>query len=87
MSGAATVEAVIADAHRREWGKVLAATARVARDLDLAEECVQEAYAAAAHFRQAALRRSGHGQVAAVGTRDARSAPSSRPRYRLSTRC
>lgn len=47
MSGAATVEAVIADAHRREWGKVLAATARVARDLDLAEECVQEAYAAA----------------------------------------
>lgn len=26
---------------------MLAATARVARDLDLAEECVQEAYAAA----------------------------------------
>lgn len=41
------VEAVIADAHRREWGRVLAATARTARDLDLAEECVQEAYAAA----------------------------------------
>jgi RNA polymerase sigma-70 factor, ECF subfamily len=45
MTGA--VEAAIADAHRREWGRVLAATARVARDLDLAEECVQEAYAAA----------------------------------------
>jgi RNA polymerase sigma-70 factor, ECF subfamily len=34
----------VADAHRREWALVLAATVRVARDLDLAEECVQEAY-------------------------------------------
>jgi RNA polymerase sigma-70 factor (ECF subfamily) len=41
------VETAIADAHRREWARVLAATVRVARDLDLAEECVQEAYAAA----------------------------------------
>jgi RNA polymerase sigma-70 factor (ECF subfamily) len=41
------VAAVIAEAHRREWARVLAATVRVARDLDLAEECVQEAYAAA----------------------------------------
>jgi len=41
------VEAAVAGAHRREWGRVLAATARVARDLDLAEECVQEAYASA----------------------------------------
>lgn len=45
MTGA--VAAVIAEAHRREWARVLAATVRVARDLDLAEECVQEAYAAA----------------------------------------
>ncbi|MEU7836456.1 MULTISPECIES: sigma-70 family RNA polymerase sigma factor [unclassified Nonomuraea] len=37
----------MADAHRREWAFVLAATVRVAQDLDLAEECVQEAYAAA----------------------------------------
>ena len=44
---AAAVEAAVADAHRNEWGRVLAATARTARDLDLAEECVQEAYAAA----------------------------------------
>jgi RNA polymerase sigma-70 factor, ECF subfamily len=44
---AASVERAVADAHRREWAFVLAATARVARDLDLAEECVQEAYAAA----------------------------------------
>ncbi|MET0693819.1 MAG: sigma-70 family RNA polymerase sigma factor, partial [Propionibacteriaceae bacterium] len=42
-----TVEAAVVDAHRREWALVLAATVRVARDLDLAEECVQEAYAAA----------------------------------------
>ena len=41
------VEAVLADAHRRDWALVLGATARVAKDLDLAEECVQEAYAAA----------------------------------------
>ncbi len=41
------VEAVVADAHRRGWALVLAATVRVARDLDLAEDCVQEAYAAA----------------------------------------
>ncbi len=47
MSDRAAVEAAIADAHCREWARVLAATARVARDLDLAEECVQEAYAAA----------------------------------------
>ena len=41
------VEAAVADAHRREWATVLAATVRIARDLDLAEECVQDAYAAA----------------------------------------
>ena len=35
--------AAVADAHRREWAFVLAATARVAGDLDLAEECVQDA--------------------------------------------
>jgi RNA polymerase sigma factor (sigma-70 family) len=44
MSG---VAAAVADAHRREWARVLAATVRVTRDLDLAEECVQEAYARA----------------------------------------
>ncbi len=41
------VGAAVADAHRREWGFVLAATARVARDIDVAEECVQDAYLAA----------------------------------------
>jgi RNA polymerase sigma factor (sigma-70 family) len=47
VTDVATVEAAIADTHRREWARVLAVTVRVARDLDLAEECVQEAYAAA----------------------------------------
>jgi RNA polymerase sigma-70 factor (ECF subfamily) len=42
-----TVQKAVEEAHRREWAFVLAATARVARDLDLAEECVQEAYAQA----------------------------------------
>jgi RNA polymerase sigma-70 factor (ECF subfamily) len=41
------VAAAVADAHRREWGFVLAATLRVAGDVDRAEECVQEAYAQA----------------------------------------
>ena len=38
------VVAAVALAHRREWTRVYAATARLTRDLDLAEECAQEAY-------------------------------------------
>lgn len=34
----------IEEAHRRHWPQVLAATVRLTRDLDLAQECVQEAY-------------------------------------------
>jgi RNA polymerase sigma-70 factor (ECF subfamily) len=41
------VAAAVVDAHRRELAFVLAPTVRVTRDLDLAEECVQEAFAAA----------------------------------------
>ena len=41
------VERAIADAHRREWASVLAAAAGAARDLDVAEECAQEAFATA----------------------------------------
>jgi RNA polymerase sigma factor (sigma-70 family) len=41
------VNEAVADAHRRGWAEVLAATMRIARDPDLAEECVQEAYAGA----------------------------------------
>ncbi len=40
-----TVRRAVADAHRREWAVVLASTVRLTRDLDLAEECVQDAYA------------------------------------------
>ena len=39
-----TASAAVAAAHRTEWARVLAATVRVAGDLDLAEECVQDAY-------------------------------------------
>jgi RNA polymerase sigma-70 factor (ECF subfamily) len=41
------VAAAVAEAHRREWAFVLAATVRTTRDIDLAEECVQDAYARA----------------------------------------
>ncbi|HZE33810.1 MAG TPA: DUF6596 domain-containing protein [Actinoallomurus sp.] len=41
MSG---VEEAVAEAHRREWAYVLAATVRVTRDIDAAEEAVQDAY-------------------------------------------
>ncbi|MGO9658425.1 MAG: RNA polymerase sigma factor [Acidimicrobiales bacterium] len=43
----AAVESAVADAHRREWAFVLAATVRVTGDIDVAEECVQDAYARA----------------------------------------
>ena len=41
------VAAAVADAHRREWAFVLAATVRVTGDIDTAEEAVQDAYASA----------------------------------------
>ncbi|WP_112244955.1 RNA polymerase sigma factor [Kribbella monticola] len=47
MTDDPAVAEAVALAHRKEWAFVLAATARVTRDLDLAEECVQDAYAKA----------------------------------------
>ncbi|HUQ40807.1 MAG TPA: RNA polymerase sigma factor [Acidimicrobiales bacterium] len=41
------VEAAVADAFRREWGRVVATVIRSTRDWDLAEECAQEAFATA----------------------------------------
>jgi RNA polymerase sigma factor (sigma-70 family) len=41
------VERALVEAHRRQWAVVLAATVCAVRDLDVAEECVQEAYASA----------------------------------------
>jgi RNA polymerase sigma-70 factor, ECF subfamily len=46
-SPSAEVRHAVAVAHRREWSALLASTARVLRDLDLAEECVQDAYVSA----------------------------------------
>ncbi|NKY86758.1 RNA polymerase sigma factor [Nocardia veterana] len=46
-SGSDAVAAAVAAAHRHEWAFVLAATVRVTRDIELAEECVQDAYARA----------------------------------------
>jgi RNA polymerase sigma-70 factor, ECF subfamily len=41
------VEAAVADAFRREWGRVVATLIRMTRDWDLAEECAQDAFAVA----------------------------------------
>jgi RNA polymerase sigma-70 factor (ECF subfamily) len=38
------VVAAVAEAHRRDWAQVVATTAQLTRDLDLAEECTQDAY-------------------------------------------
>ncbi|MFL6117378.1 MAG: RNA polymerase sigma factor [Catenulispora sp.] len=47
MTAEAAVAEAVARAHRGHWGAVLAATVRLTRDLDTAEECVQDAYAQA----------------------------------------
>ncbi|NED99641.1 RNA polymerase sigma factor [Phytoactinopolyspora halotolerans] len=41
------VVAAVELAHRRDWPQVFATTARLTRDLDLAEECTQDAFAQA----------------------------------------
>ena len=47
MTTADDVNRALPAAHRHEWAKVLAATVRVAGDLDLAQECAQDAYLSA----------------------------------------
>ncbi|MCR8526106.1 sigma factor, partial [Escherichia coli] len=47
MSTHDEVVRAVAAAHRDEWRRVMAATVRTTRDLDLAEESVQDAYEAA----------------------------------------
>jgi len=47
VTTAEEVNRALADAHRREWAHVLAATVRVAGDLDVAQECAQDAYLSA----------------------------------------
>jgi RNA polymerase sigma-70 factor (ECF subfamily) len=41
------VAAAVEQAHRAQWPVLLATTVRLVRDLDIAEECVQDAFAAA----------------------------------------
>jgi RNA polymerase sigma-70 factor, ECF subfamily len=65
------VEAV-AEAHSKEWASVLAATARVAADFDLAEDCVQDAYAKAlVHWTEQGIPRRPGAWLTTVATRRA----------------
>jgi RNA polymerase sigma-70 factor, ECF subfamily len=62
----------VAEAHSTEWAFVLAATARVAADLDLAEDCVQDAYAKAlVHWRKQGVPRRPGAWLTTVATRRA----------------
>ena len=62
----------MAEAHSTEWAAVLAATARVAADLDLAEDCVQDAYAKAlVHWRTQGVPRRPGAWLTTVATRRA----------------
>lgn len=72
---AASDEAVaraVERAHQEEWAYVLAATARVAADLDLAEDCVQDAYAQAlVHWSAQGIPRRPGAWLTTVATRRA----------------
>jgi RNA polymerase sigma-70 factor (ECF subfamily) len=46
-SAEAAVEAAVAEAFRQEWGKIVASLIRMTGNWDLAEECTQDAFAAA----------------------------------------
>ncbi|HEY2641154.1 MAG TPA: RNA polymerase sigma factor [Streptosporangiaceae bacterium] len=47
MDAQSRVEAAVTDAFRQEWGRIVATLIRMTGDWDLAEECAQEAFAAA----------------------------------------
>jgi RNA polymerase sigma-70 factor (ECF subfamily) len=67
-----SVAEAVAEAHSTEWAFVLAATARVAADLDLAEDCVQDAYAKAlVHWREQGVPRRPGAWLTTVATRRA----------------
>jgi RNA polymerase sigma-70 factor (ECF subfamily) len=68
----AEVAGAIEQAHHQEWAYVLAATARVAADLDLAEDCVQDAYAQAlVHWQADGIPRRPGAWLTTVATRRA----------------
>jgi RNA polymerase sigma-70 factor (ECF subfamily) len=52
---ARSVAAVVEEAHRRHWPAVLAATVRLTRDIDLAEDCTQDAFVKALRSWPAAI--------------------------------
>jgi RNA polymerase sigma-70 factor (ECF subfamily) len=69
---AVAVAEAVAEAHSSEWAFVLAATARVAADLDLAEDCVQDAYAKAlVHWKEQGVPRRPGAWLTTVATRRA----------------
>jgi RNA polymerase sigma-70 factor (ECF subfamily) len=69
---AAEVARAIELAHDQEWAYVLAATARVAADLDLAEDYVQDAYAQAlVHWRDRGIPQRPGAWLTTVATRRA----------------
>ena len=47
MPEARLVASVVDEAHRRHWSAVLAATVRLTRNIDLAEDCTQDAFVSA----------------------------------------
>jgi RNA polymerase sigma-70 factor, ECF subfamily len=66
------VARAVQEAHESEWAFVLAATARVAADLDLAEDCVQDAYAKAlVHWQDQGIPRRPGAWLTNVATRRA----------------
>ncbi|MEV5968304.1 DUF6596 domain-containing protein [Kribbella sp. NPDC051952] len=69
---AESVVEAVAEAHSKEWASVLAATARVAADFDLAEDCVQDAYAKAmVHWAEQGIPRRPGAWLTTVATRRA----------------
>jgi RNA polymerase sigma-70 factor (ECF subfamily) len=66
------VARAVEQAHEQEWANVLATTARVAADLDLAEDCVQDAYAKAlVHWSEQGVPRRPGAWLTTVATRRA----------------
>jgi RNA polymerase sigma-70 factor (ECF subfamily) len=66
------VRKAVSIAHDEQWAFVLAATARVSRDLDLAEDCVQDAYAQAlTHWPVTGIPERPGGWLTTVATRRA----------------
>lgn len=71
MPDARAVAALVGEAHRAHWAEVLGATVRFTRDLDLAEECAQEAFVRALRSWPAAVPDNPAAWLTAVARREA----------------